>query len=231
MALARPRGRAARVPLARPARERDRVGRDRDGVPATSSRRARPSSSSRRSSRRGRRAATASRSTSSRSSASGSRRSGRRRSISPSTSGRGSTSGASPSVCTARPTPRLDAALAAQEEPLVADGRCRRRAPRPGCDPGVRTGRACSSTRTRRATQPSAARSRRSRAAIVADCAPWAPGGGRNPRFGEPLLLPSLLDGLEPETHEGLPAYAGRDALFEGRAVVRLRSRSGRPSG
>jgi hypothetical protein len=60
--------------------------------------------------------------------------------------------------------------------------------------------------------------------------APWAPGGGRNPRFAHPLLFPSLLDGLEPGSHEGLPAYAGADALFEGRAVVRLRSRSGRPS-
>jgi hypothetical protein len=61
--------------------------------------------------------------------------------------------------------------------------------------------------------------------------APWAPGGGRNPRFEHPLLLPSLLEGLEPQAHEGLPAYAGADALFEGRAVVRLRSRSDRPSG
>jgi len=61
--------------------------------------------------------------------------------------------------------------------------------------------------------------------------AAWAAGGGRNPRFGEPLLMPSLLTGLEPLEHEGLPAYAGPDRLFEGRAVVRLRSRSGRPSG
>lgn len=61
--------------------------------------------------------------------------------------------------------------------------------------------------------------------------AAWAPGGGRNPRFGEPLLFPSLLDGLEPGAHDELPAYEGRDGLFEGRAVVRLRSRSGRPSG
>jgi hypothetical protein len=60
---------------------------------------------------------------------------------------------------------------------------------------------------------------------------PWAPGGGRNPRFAHPLLLPSLLDGLEPATHLELPAFAGADALFEGRAVVRLRPRSGRPSG
>ncbi|HEU5264236.1 MAG TPA: hypothetical protein VFU34_06330 [Gaiellaceae bacterium] len=61
--------------------------------------------------------------------------------------------------------------------------------------------------------------------------APWGPGQGRNPRFDRPLLLPSLLDGLRPESDEGLPSYAGSDALFEGRAVVRLRSRSGRPSG
>lgn len=61
--------------------------------------------------------------------------------------------------------------------------------------------------------------------------APWAAGGGRNPRFPHPLLFPSLLDGAKPTSHEGLPAYAGSDALFEGRAVVRLRRRSGRPSG
>jgi hypothetical protein len=61
--------------------------------------------------------------------------------------------------------------------------------------------------------------------------ASWAPGGGRNPRFAGPLLFPSLLDGLEPTSHDGLPAYSGPDALFEGRAVVRLRLRSGRPSG
>jgi hypothetical protein len=59
----------------------------------------------------------------------------------------------------------------------------------------------------------------------------WVSGGGRNPRFSQPLLLPSLLAGLAPLEHEGLPAYAGPDRLFEGRAVVRLRSRSGRPSG
>jgi hypothetical protein len=61
--------------------------------------------------------------------------------------------------------------------------------------------------------------------------AAWAPGGGRNPRFDEPLLFPSLLDGLVPIRHEEIPAYEGEDALFDGRAVVRLRRRSGRPSG
>jgi len=63
--------------------------------------------------------------------------------------------------------------------------------------------------------------------------APWAPGGGRNPRFSAPLLFPSLLVGLEldPAREDGLPSYSGADALFDGTAVVRLRRRSGRPSG
>jgi hypothetical protein len=55
----------------------------------------------------------------------------------------------------------------------------------------------------------------------------WSP-GGRNPRFGGPLLLPSLLAGLEPGEHLGLPAYEGPDALFDGRLQVRLPPRSGR---
>ncbi len=57
---------------------------------------------------------------------------------------------------------------------------------------------------------------------------PWQPGGGRNPRFGRPLLLPSLLAGLEPDEYEGLPSYAGEEALFDGRIVITLPRRSGR---
>jgi len=58
--------------------------------------------------------------------------------------------------------------------------------------------------------------------------AAWAP-GGRNPRFAGPLLLPSLVTGLAPTEAERLPAFPmGDDALFEGRAVVRLPTRSGR---
>jgi hypothetical protein len=57
---------------------------------------------------------------------------------------------------------------------------------------------------------------------------PWRPGGGRNPRFGPPLLLPSLLAGLDPGVHEGYPSYAGGEGVFDGRIVVRLRPRSGR---
>jgi hypothetical protein len=50
----------------------------------------------------------------------------------------------------------------------------------------------------------------------------WAPGGGRNPSFAEPLLLPSLLDGAEPSQHLGLPAYDGDEGLFDGRIRLRL---------
>ena len=60
---------------------------------------------------------------------------------------------------------------------------------------------------------------------------PWAPGGGRNPAFSHPLLLPSLLTGLEPGEHEGLPAYEpnGEPAIFDGR--IRLRLPRGRRPG
>jgi hypothetical protein len=57
---------------------------------------------------------------------------------------------------------------------------------------------------------------------------PWRGGGGRNPRLGRPLLLPSLLDGIEPSVHLGLPAYEGGDGLFDGRLAVTLPRRSGR---
>ena len=127
--------------------------------------------------------------------------------------------------------PELEAALAAQEEPLVVG------------DEAVAVAHLVAGTVpppdwSRRmldahaegypAVGPAiAAESRRDRRALAA----WAPGGGRNPRFAEPLLLPSLLDGLEFSMHLGLPAFPAADGLFDGRAVVRLRSRSGRLSG
>jgi hypothetical protein len=67
--------------------------------------------------------------------------------------------------------------------------------------------------------------------------APWAPGGGRNPGFAEPLVCPSFLKGLEPEwvePVEGLPAArppAGESWIYDGRAVVRARRPAGRPRG
>jgi hypothetical protein len=60
--------------------------------------------------------------------------------------------------------------------------------------------------------------------------APWS-ASGRNPRPDQPLLFPSLLDGIEPSTYHGLPAYEGEEMLFDGRAIVRLRRRSDRRRG
>ena len=66
-----------------------------------------------------------------------------------------------------------------------------------------------------------------------AGLAVYAPGGGRHPRFPYPLVCPSLLPPLEPNDEvEGLPAYrpeGNEPWMFDGRIVVRLRSRSGRP--
>ena len=126
--------------------------------------------------------------------------------------------------------PELEAALGAQEEPLVSEGAAAVAHLVPGAVPAADWSRLILDAHAEgyAAVGPAIdAEARADRRRF----APWASGGGRNPRFGEPLLLPSLLTGLEPLEHEGLPAYAGPDRLFEGRAVVRLRSRSGRPSG
>jgi hypothetical protein len=64
------------------------------------------------------------------------------------------------------------------------------------------------------------------------ELAPYAPGGGRHPRFPHPLVCPSLMPGLEPnEEVAGLPAYRtdpDEPSMYDGRIVLRLRSRSGR---
>lgn len=126
--------------------------------------------------------------------------------------------------------PEVQAALEAQEEPLVSDDAAAVAHLVPGALPAPDWSRLLLDAHEEGyaivggAIEAEARPDRRRLAA-------WAPGGGRNPRFGEPLLLPSLVDGAEPETHEGLPAASSSDGLFEGRAVVRLRSRSGRPTG
>lgn len=122
------------------------------------------------------------------------------------------------------------AALAGQDEPVVAENAVAIAHLVPGAIPApdwsrlVLDAHAEGYAAVGPAIEPESRAERRRLAA-------WAPGGGRNPRFGGPLLLPSLLDGFEPDLAEGLPAHAGGDALFEGRALIRLRSRSGRPSG
>jgi len=65
-----------------------------------------------------------------------------------------------------------------------------------------------------------------------AELAPYAAGGGRHPRFPHSLVCPSLLPPLEPNDEvAGLPAYRpeGEEPwMFDGRLVIRLRSRSRR---
>ena len=60
----------------------------------------------------------------------------------------------------------------------------------------------------------------------------YAPGGGRHPRFPHPLVCPSLLPPLEPNAEvAGLPAWRPEDGepwMFDGRAVLKLRSQSDR---
>jgi hypothetical protein len=126
--------------------------------------------------------------------------------------------------------PETEAALAAQEEPIVFEGAVAVAHLVAGAIPAPDWSRLILDAHVEGYAVVGAALAAESRG-DRRRFASWAPGGGRNPRFGHPLLLPSLLDGLEPESHEGLPSYAGSDSIFEGRAVVRLRSRSGRPNG
>ena len=53
----------------------------------------------------------------------------------------------------------------------------------------------------------------------------YSPGGGRHPRFPHPLVCPSLVPGLEPNTEvDGLPAYVPEEdepSMYDGRLVLR----------
>jgi hypothetical protein len=61
----------------------------------------------------------------------------------------------------------------------------------------------------------------------------YEPGGGRNPAFPHPLVCPSLLPPLEPNSQvAGLPAWrpeGDEPWLYDARLRVTLRPRSGRP--
>jgi hypothetical protein len=125
---------------------------------------------------------------------------------------------------------RTEAALAAQEEPVVVE--------RPAATAHLVAGAEPAPDWSRLLLDAHAEGWAAVGSAIVATGGPlerrraaralraWAP-GGRNPRPDAPLLLPSLVDGLAPGERDGVPAYDG-DGLFEGRAVVRLPTRSGR---
>ena len=62
---------------------------------------------------------------------------------------------------------------------------------------------------------------------VPSELAPYAPGGGRHPRFPHPLVCPSLLPPLEPNDEiAGLPAFrpdGNEPWMFDGRIVLRLR--------
>ncbi len=130
------------------------------------------------------------------------------------------------------PHPATAAALAAQNEPLVESDAVAVAHLVSGCEPGqdwsrlVLDAHADGWAAVGPALESLGGMLERRRAART--LAAWSP-GGRNPRFEEPLLLPSLLAGIEPTEHLGLPAYVGDDGLFEGAALVRLPTRSGRP--
>lgn len=126
--------------------------------------------------------------------------------------------------------PRTEAALAAQEEPVVDAAPAATAHLVTGAKPAPDWSRllldahAAGWPAVGPALVPAGGPLERRRAARALRA--WAP-GGRNPRLDAPLLLPSLVNGLEPAEHLGLPAYAG-EGLFEGRAVVRLPRQSGR---
>jgi hypothetical protein len=70
-----------------------------------------------------------------------------------------------------------------------------------------------------------------------AELAPYAPGSGRMPGFTHPLVCPSVMAGVELERLPdvaGLPAVAAplqEPWLYDGRIVLRARSRAARRSG
>jgi hypothetical protein len=63
---------------------------------------------------------------------------------------------------------------------------------------------------------------------------PYAPGGGRNPAFRHPLVCPSLLPPLEPNSEvAGLPAWrpeGDEPWLYDARITLLLRLRSRKPT-
>jgi hypothetical protein len=121
-------------------------------------------------------------------------------------------------------SPETAAALAAQEEPVVEDAAVATAHLVAGAVPAADWSRRLLDAHAEGWPAVGGSIETRDRA-----LRPWSAGGGRNPSFAHPLLLPSLLDGAEPTEHLGLPAYAGEDGLFDGR--IRLRLPRGRRRG
>ena len=111
------------------------------------------------------------------------------------------------------------AALAAQEEPIVESD--------PSATAHLVAGAAPSPDWSRRLLDAHAEGFAAVGGSIVSrdkELRAWSPGGGRNPGFAHPLLLPSLLD-AQPTEHLGLPAYLPTEEpwLYDGRITLRLR--------
>ena len=115
--------------------------------------------------------------------------------------------------------PETSAALAAQEEPLVEAGAVATAHLVAGAIPAPDWSRRILDAHAEGYAAVGGSIETRDRSLRA-----WAPGGGRNPAFSHPLLLPSLLAGIEPAEHEGLPAYVpgGEPAIFDGRIRLRL---------
>jgi Ig-like domain from next to BRCA1 gene len=127
------------------------------------------------------------------------------------------------------PTPAAtDAALRAQEEPLVGDGAVATAHLVPGAQPATDWSRRILDAHAEGFAAVGGSIDGGGR-----ELAPWRSDGGRNPGFAHPLLLPSLLTGIAVAEHEGLPAYFperfqnGEPWLFDGR--IRLRLQRDRP--
>jgi len=115
------------------------------------------------------------------------------------------------------PSEATSAALAAQEEAVVEDGAVATAHLVAGAEPAPDWSRRILDAHAEGYAAVGGSIESRDRS-----LKPWAPGGGRNPSFAHPLLLPSLLAGLEPTEHEGFPAYQGAEAIFDGRIRLRL---------
>ena len=121
-----------------------------------------------------------------------------------------------------------DAALAAQDEPIVQEDAVAVAHLVTGAEPAPDWSRHLLDAHEegwgavgRRSCRSAAGRATTRRPAPRA----LGPGGGATRGSTHPLLLPSLLAGIDPAEHDGLPGRHRRaaTALFEGRALVRLR--------
>lgn len=129
-------------------------------------------------------------------------------------------------------------ALAAQEEPLVAEPDAsavahlaRDCAPRADWSRRVLDAHEEGYAYVGCAVEPTGSLLRRR--SVARDLEPWRPGGGRNPRFAHPLVCPSVVNGVEPAWTDdvvGLPALVppsdrryGEPWIYDARIVVDAR--------